>query len=72
MALEKVKTILAEYKQIGEAQIQPETTMESLGIDSLDTVELVMNLEDEFDVQIEVDEDIKTVADLVRIIEGLL
>ena len=46
--------------------------MESLGIDSLDTVELVMNLEDEFHVEIEVDEAINTVGDLVKIIEGLL
>ncbi len=72
MVLDKVKKILAEYKGIDEAIIQPETSMESLGIDSLDTVELVMNLEDEFDVEIEVDEDIKTVGDLVKIIEGLL
>ena len=40
--------------------------------DSLDTVELVMNLEDEFHVEIEVDEAINTVGDLVKIIEGLL
>ena len=72
MVLDKVKKILAEYKGIDEAIIQPETSMESLGIDSLDTVELVMNLEDEFDVEIEVDEGIKTVGDLVKIIEGLL
>ena len=72
MVLDKVKKILAEYKGIDEAIIQPETSMESLGIDSLDTVELVMNLEDEFDVEIEVDEDTKTAGDLVKIIEGLL
>ena len=51
MVLDKVKKILAEYKGIDEAIIQPETSMESLGIDSLDTVELVMNLEDEFDIK---------------------
>lgn len=72
MVFEKVKTILANYKEIDESTIELDTTMESLGIDSLDTVELVMNLEDEFDVEIEVDEDIKTVGDLVKIIEGLL
>lgn len=72
MVFEKVKTILADYKEIDVSSIELDTTMESLGIDSLDTVELVMNLEDEFDVEIEVDEDIKTVGDLVKIIEGLL
>jgi acyl carrier protein len=72
VVFEKVKTILADYKEIDESSIELDTTMESLGIDSLDTVELVMNLEDEFDVEIEVDEDIKTVGDLVKIIEGLL
>ena len=72
MVLDQVKQILAEYKGIDKAIIQPETTMESLGIDSLDTVERVMNLEDEFHVEIEVDEAINTVGDLVKIIEGLL
>ena len=72
MVLDQVKQILAEYKGIDKAIIQPETTMESLGIDALDTVELVMNLEDEFHVEIEVDEAINTVGDLVKIIEGLL
>ena len=72
MVLDQVKQILAEYKGIDKAIIQPETTMESLGIDYLDTVELVMNLEDEFHVEIEVDEAINTVGDLVKIIEGLL
>ena len=72
MVLDQVKQILAEYKGIDKAIIKPETTMESLGIDSLDTVELVMNLEDEFHVEIEVDEAINTVGDLVKIIEGLL
>ena len=72
MVLDQVKQILAEYKGIDKAIIQPETTMESLGIDSLDTVELVMNLEDEFHVEIEVDEAINTVGYLVKIIEGLL
>lgn len=72
MVFEKVMTILAEYKEIEESQIELTTTMESLGIDSLDTVELVMNLEDAFHVEIEVDEDIQKVEDLVRIIEGLL
>jgi len=72
LVLDQVKQILAEYKGIDKAIIQPETTRESLGIDSLDTVELVMNLEDEFHVEIEVDEAINTVGDLVKIIEGLL
>ncbi|MDR3084944.1 MAG: phosphopantetheine-binding protein, partial [Christensenellaceae bacterium] len=43
---------------------------ESLGLDSLDTVEIVMELEDEFGVSIEMDESIKSVADLVRAIGG--
>ena len=41
-----------------------------LGIDSLDTVELLMNLEDEIGIEIELDQKVETVADLVKFIES--
>ena len=48
-----------------------ESTFRELGIDSLDTVELLMNLEDKLDVTIEVDKKLETVKDLVDFIAAL-
>lgn len=70
MVLEKVIELIEEYKDEGDLGITSESTFEELSLDSLDTVELVMNLEAEFDVTIEVTEDIKTVGDIVEIIES--
>ena len=44
-------------------------TFESLKIDSLDMVEIVMDIEEEFDVSVEEAENLKSVADLVKYIE---
>ena len=44
---EKIAKYLAEQLDIAVEDIAPETTFESLGIDSLDTVEMVMDLEEE-------------------------
>ncbi|MDZ8184364.1 MAG: acyl carrier protein [Nostoc sp. ChiSLP02] len=69
---EKVKKIVAEQLSVDEkTEIKPESTfMEDLGADSLDTVELVMALEEEFDIEIpdEAAEGILTVQDAVNYI----
>ena len=68
----RVKEIVAEQLGVEEAQVVPEASfMDDLGADSLDTVELVMALEEEFDIEIP-DEDaekIKTVKDAIDYIE---
>ena len=69
MVFEKVAKILAEYKDMDPSEIKPETTFEDLGLDSLDTVELVMSFEEELDVSIEMDENLKSVQDVVAVIE---
>jgi acyl carrier protein len=65
---ERVKQIVAEQLGVDEDQVTPEASfMEDLGADSLDTVELVMALEEEFDIEIS-DEDaekIQTVQDAI-------
>lgn len=65
---ERVKQIVAEQLGVEEDQVTNEASfMEDLGADSLDTVELVMALEEEFDIEIP-DEDaekIQTVQDAV-------
>ena len=64
----KVKGIIAEQLGVGEDEIKPESSfIEDLGADSLDIVELVMAMEEEFEVEIpdEEAENIKTVKDAV-------
>ena len=70
---ERVKQIVAEQLGVDEAQVVPAAAfMDDLGADSLDTVELVMALEEEFDVEIS-DEDaekIQKVQDAVDYISN--
>ena len=66
---EKVAQILAEYKDIDVAEITMESTFADLNVDSLDTAELVMNLEDELGITIEMNEKLTTVGELVKLIE---
>ncbi len=73
MVLEKVKAILCEQFDVDEDSITPETTLaDDLGADSLDVVDLLMSIEDEFEVEIpdEDVENIKTVGALVEYIES--
>lgn len=68
--LEKIVELLKEYKGDDTLTITADTTFEELALDSLDTVELVMNMEDSFNVSIEMNESIKTVGDLLQVIEN--
>ena len=52
------------------SEIQRETTFQDLGIDSLDTVEMLMDLEDQLGMEIELDQKVETVGDLVDFIES--
>ena len=73
MVLEKIKTILSEQFSVEEKDINPETLLEDdLGADSLDVVDLLMTIEDDFEVEIpdEEVENIKTVGALVEYIES--
>lgn len=72
MVLEKVKAILAEQFDVEEDKVTADTDLqEDLGADSLDVVDLLMSIEDEFGVEVPDDEieNIKTVGSLVSYIE---
>ncbi len=69
MVLEKIIGILGDYTDFDAASITEDTTFEELGLDSLDTVELMMSVEDEFGVSIDVSGDFKTVGSVVKYIE---
>lgn len=67
---EKIQEMMVESLSLEKDDIKLESTFESLEIDSLDVFELVTELEEEFDIEIEDAENLKSVQDLVRYIEG--
>lgn len=67
---EKISNYLATQMDISADEITADTTFESLGIDSLDTVEMLMDLEDELNVELEIEEKISTIGELVAFIEA--
>lgn len=69
---EKIKEILADQLHIDAEKITMESDIvKDLGADSLDVIELLMNLESEFDITVEDDQQqaLKTVGDIVNYIE---
>lgn len=69
---DKVKEIIVDKLSVEEAEVRPEASFANdLGADSLDTVELIMEFEKEFDLQIpdEQAEKISTVGDAIAYIE---
>ena len=69
---EKIQSYLASQLDLSADEITMETTFESLGVDSLDTVEMVMDLEQELGVDLELEEKLNTVGELVDFIESKL
>lgn len=69
MVFEAVAKVIAERTDCAVEDVKPESTFKELSIDSLDTVELLMNLEDELGVEIELTQKVETVGDLVKFIE---
>jgi acyl carrier protein len=65
----KVAEVLADHTGRDASEMTPETTFESLGIDSLETVEMVMELEEELDAELELDQKVTTIGELVKFIE---
>ncbi len=70
MVLQKLASLLAEHNDIDASTITMDTPFDSLGLDSLDTVELLMELEEDLGVPLELDEKVDTVGDLVKFIEN--
>lgn len=69
---ERIKSIIVEQLGVGMEEVTPEASfIEDLGADSLDIVELIMALEEEFDMEIP-DEDaekIQTVQDVINYVQ---
>ena len=68
---EKLVSYAAKQLELDVAEITPESTFESLGIDSLDIVEMIMDLESELGVELEMeDQKIATFKELADFIES--
>ena len=69
---DRIKAIVVEKLNIDEHTIHPESTLQDLGADSLDMVELMMKMEDEFGVEIPEDEteNLKSIGDVVTYLKA--
>ncbi len=75
MEFEKMKEVIANVLNVDPEEIKPETTFtEDLGADSLDLLQIIMGLEDEFDVQIDPEktENITTVGEAVELLKSAI
>ena len=71
---DKVKSIIVEQLGVDEEEVTPDASfVDDLGADSLDTVELVMALEEEFGIEVpdEQAEKLQSVGDVIKYIEDL-
>ena len=67
---EKITAYLAEQLDVPQDELTMDTTFESLGIDSLDTVEMVMELEEVLGVELDLEEKVSTIGELVAFVES--
>ena len=72
MVFEKVAEMLANHLSIEQDSIKMETTFEELGVDSLDTVEMVMDLEESLGIELELNDKITTIGELADFVESKL
>lgn len=75
MELEKLKKVIAEVLNVDPEEITPETTfVDDLGADSLDVYQIIMGIEEEFDIEIPAEsaESITTVEQAVEMIKNAI
>ena len=67
---QRVISVIAKTQRLAPEKISPESTFEELGLDSLDSVNILFALEEEFNVSIP-DEDTRKISSVRQIIEGI-
>ncbi len=70
MYFDQIAKLVSERTGCEVSTVKPESTFSELGIDSLDTMELLMSLEDEIGMEIELDQKVETIADLDHVIQS--
>ena len=72
MTLEKIAELLADKVGVDASTVTLDTTFDEIGLDSLDIVEMLMGLEEEFGIEVSEDEAValRTVGDIVAVIDA--
>lgn len=70
MTFEKIAAILSEHLDVDVAEITKESSFKDLGLDSLDTVEILMEIEDEFGIEVKITDVGETVGSLVAYVDS--
>lgn len=68
MIVEKIKKIIIDQLELKEKDIDIGTSFEDLGIDSLELFQIIIEVEEDFQIEIEDVENIKTINDLVQVV----
>ncbi|MDD2216284.1 MAG: acyl carrier protein [Eubacteriales bacterium] len=71
MTFEKIAKIIAEARDLDLSEIKMDTSFEDMELDSLDVIEVVMAIEEAFGINIDTEGDLKTVEDLVKLVDNL-
>ena len=69
MLFEKIREVICEQLGIEREEVSLETAFEELGADSLDLFQIVIELEEKYDIQIEEVEGLQTIQDIVEYVE---
>lgn len=67
---DRVLRVIANTQRIPLERVTPESTFEELGIDSMDSINILFDLESEFDIEIN-DEDAKKIQSIPQMVEGI-
>ena len=72
-SFEMVSNAIAKKLEIDVATIKPESTLEELGLDSLDTFDIIFEAEDKLGIKVPNDQvDVKTIQDMTKLLDQLL
>ena len=66
----RVLKVIANTQRIPPERVKPDSTFEELGIDSMDSINILFDLESEFDIEID-DEDAKKIHTIHEMVEGV-
>ena len=69
MELQAIQEIISEYLDIDPSTITETTSFKDMEIDSIDMMDIIMNIEDKFDIKIDDTQGRETVGDLIKMIQ---
>lgn len=72
MIFEKIQNIMVEQLEIDKESITLDSTLTDLNVDSLSLFQIIIDIEEAFNIQIEDTDDIATVNDVVKIVEDAI